>query len=60
VGKPGNFRVVLGVETLDGARSWQAFAYMKGKQLATPLHTGYLETYEDRRFVPFDRRGYGG
>jgi gamma-glutamylaminecyclotransferase len=50
VGKPGNFRVILGVGILDGARSWQAFAYMKGRQLATPLHSGYLETYEDRRY----------
>jgi hypothetical protein len=25
-------------------------------ELATPVHTGHLETYDDGRFVPFERR----
>jgi gamma-glutamylaminecyclotransferase len=56
VGIPGNLRLAIEVETLDGTSAWQAFAYMKGSELARPLHTGYLGIYNDRRFVPFDRR----
>jgi gamma-glutamylaminecyclotransferase len=29
---------------------------MKSRSLANPRHSGYLEIYDERRFVPFDRR----
>lgn len=56
VGKPGNFRVVIEVEALDGSTRWQAFAYVKSRVFASPVHSDLLEFYDDHRFVPFDRR----
>jgi hypothetical protein len=29
---------------------------MKARELAVPVHSGHLENYDDRRFVPFDQR----
>jgi gamma-glutamylaminecyclotransferase len=57
VGKPGNFRLLIQVEALDGKAAWPAFASMKSRVLATPVHSDLLENYDDQRFVPFDRRG---
>lgn len=65
VGKPGNFRVLIQVEALegrtqgrtDGRAAWPAFAYMKSRVLATPVYSDLLENYDDRRFVPVERRG---
>ena len=57
VGKPGNFRVVIEVEALDGSARWLAFAYVKSRVLATPIHSDLLDVFDDDRFVPFDRRG---
>jgi gamma-glutamylaminecyclotransferase len=64
MGKPGNYRVLILVEPLDppaaasaGTAPWPAYAYVKSRVLATPVHTDWLENYDDRRFVPFDRRG---
>jgi gamma-glutamylaminecyclotransferase len=56
VGQPGNLRRVLQVTPIGGqARRW-AFAYMKTRALAHPLHTAYLQEYVDDRFVQPNRR----
>lgn len=57
VGKPGNFRELVEVEPVAGGPAISAFVYMKSRELAQPAHSGYLELYDDRRFIPFDRRG---
>jgi len=52
VGLPGNMRVAIDVEPIGGGRSVSAHAYMKSRDLAQPMHSGYLKIYEDRRFSP--------
>ena len=56
IGKPGNLRVVIEVESLDGGLSCSAMSYMKARELAEPAHSYYLNAYVDRRFVPFGQR----
>ncbi|WP_183748185.1 gamma-glutamylcyclotransferase family protein [Rhizobium sp. BK196] len=56
VGKPGNLRVAIEVEPVVGGPAWSALVYLKSRQLADPIHSGYLRIYENRRFIPFDRR----
>jgi gamma-glutamylaminecyclotransferase len=56
VGKPGNFRVSIEVERVDGGERCAAFAYVKAPELATLAHTEYLDDYQDRRFIPVSRR----
>lgn len=56
VGKSGNFREAIEVESeVDGA-ACSAFSYMKARELADPVHSAYLALYDDRRFIPFDQR----
>lgn len=57
VGIPGNCRKQIDVEPVDGGAPLSAFVYMKARELANPMHTGYLESYHDRRFVPQWERG---
>ncbi|WP_245459836.1 gamma-glutamylcyclotransferase family protein [Rhizobium leguminosarum] len=57
IGMPGNLRVVLDVEPVAGGPICSALAYMKSRRLAHPVHSTYMRVYEDRRFIPFDRRG---
>jgi gamma-glutamylaminecyclotransferase len=52
VGQPGNQRISIDVEPLAGGLRVTAFVYMKAPELAVPAHTGYLDDYQDRRFVP--------
>ena len=52
VGKPGNFRISIEVEPLEGGRSCPAFAYAKSESLARPVHSAFLADYQDRRFIP--------
>src|SRR5215210_2379914 len=52
VGKPGNFRILMDVESLAGTGTTRALAYVKSAEQATPLHTGYLDDYQDARFIP--------
>ena len=56
VGKPGNWRIVIDVEALDGSARCPAFAYVKSRVFAIPIHSDWLDVYDDDRFVPFDRR----
>ncbi|TKT75440.1 gamma-glutamylcyclotransferase family protein [Aquamicrobium sp. LC103] len=56
VGEPGNFRIVLDVELVGAGELRRAFAFVKAPELAKPAHSGYLEDYQDRRFVPPERR----
>lgn len=55
VGQTGSFRRLIDVELADGGRC-RAFAYMKSPSLAVPVHSGYIADYQDRRFVPPERR----
>ena len=56
IGKPGNLRVSVEVERIGGDDTCSAFAYAKSPELATPAHTGHLDDYQDRRFIPPSRR----
>lgn len=56
VGVPGNFRRYIEVEPMNGGAATTAFAFMKARELADPLHSEYLENYEDRRFIPPEAR----
>jgi gamma-glutamylaminecyclotransferase len=52
IGQPGNLRIVLMVEAIPGGETCEAFAYAKAPELASPIHSGYLKDYQDRRFIP--------
>ena len=56
VGKPGTFRVAVDVEPVNDGAPCAAFAYMKSPALADPVHSGYLASYQDRRFIPPEQR----
>ena len=56
VPKPGNLRVPIEVESCDGNIVCTAFAYMKTPDLAQQRHSDFLARYEDRRFIPVERR----
>lgn len=56
VGAPGNFRRLVEVAPIEGGAACPAQAYMKSASLATPVHSEYLEDYQDRRFIPPERR----
>jgi gamma-glutamylaminecyclotransferase len=56
IGIPGNLCVAIDVEPVAGGPICGALAYMKSRQLAEPIHSNYLGVYEDRRFIPFERR----
>src|SRR5436309_5661859 len=47
IGQPGNFRIPVDVEPVDGGAPCAAFAYMKSRALADPIHTDFLESYQD-------------
>ena len=57
IGQPGNLRVLIDVAPLDGGPSTRAYAYMKSRALADPIRSDYLSSYQDRRFIPPERRG---
>ncbi len=52
IGQPGNLRITITVAPLSGDAGCEAFAYAKTPELATPVHSGYLAEYLDRRFIP--------
>jgi gamma-glutamylaminecyclotransferase len=52
IGRPGNLRIALRVEAFLGGETCDAFAYAKAPALATPVISGYLNNYRDRRFIP--------
>jgi gamma-glutamylaminecyclotransferase len=56
IGIPGNFRILLDVESLTRAETTSAFAYVKTAEHAQPVHSGYIEDYQDWRFIPPWRR----
>ncbi|MCA0002632.1 MULTISPECIES: gamma-glutamylcyclotransferase family protein [unclassified Mesorhizobium] len=51
VGKPGNLRVLIEAEPVDGGPPVSAYVYMKSRHLAAPIHSRYLKDYNDRRFA---------
>ena len=53
IGVPGNFRIELRVR---GGPEQRAMAYVKSPELARPVHSGFLSDYQDRRFIPVDKR----
>jgi gamma-glutamylaminecyclotransferase len=56
IGKPGNDRFTIMVESTAQPVIRSAYAYFKSRDLAVPLHTGFLADYQDRRFIPPDQR----
>jgi gamma-glutamylaminecyclotransferase len=56
VGVPGNFRWPIEVESIDGNVKCTAFVFMKAVELTTPIHSGYLVSYQDRRFITPEHR----
>jgi gamma-glutamylaminecyclotransferase len=57
IGVPGNFRRPIEVESIDGNVKFTPFVFMKAAELATPIHSGYLVSYQDRRFIVPEHRG---
>jgi len=56
VGQPGNWRVLIRVTTQPDGDIVSAFAYLKDRFLAEPVHSGLLDVYADSRFIPPERR----
>ena len=56
VGKPGNLRIAIDIEPVRAGARCTAFAYMKSRALADPIHTGCLASYQDRLFIPPEQR----
>lgn len=56
VEKPGNFRRLVAVQALGSRATCRAWCYMKSPELARPLHSGYIEDYQDDRFIPPEKR----
>jgi len=56
VGKPGNFRLEIEVEDIESRERQTAFAFMKERKLAAPMHSDYIADYQDRRFILPERR----
>jgi gamma-glutamylaminecyclotransferase len=57
IGQPGNLRITIEIEPLEGGPVTSAAAYVKEQSLAAPAHSGFLDDYQDRRFIPpWDRR----
>jgi gamma-glutamylaminecyclotransferase len=52
IGELGNFRELIEVEQIEGGASCAANVYFKARGLTSPIHTTYLESYQDRRFIP--------
>jgi gamma-glutamylaminecyclotransferase len=52
VGQPGHTRTVVEVDPLGPGDTCQAIVYVKSPELASPIHSGYLEDYQDHRFIP--------
>ncbi|MFZ0854586.1 MAG: gamma-glutamylcyclotransferase family protein, partial [Hyphomicrobiaceae bacterium] len=56
IGQAGNLRINILVTPLADDEHKEAFAYAKAPELATPVHSAYLDDYQDRRFIPPWRR----
>lgn len=56
VGRPGNFRKLIHVEPLGDGEACEAFVFVKALELMAPIHSGMLEDYQDRRFIPLEKR----
>lgn len=56
VGIPGNFRTSASVVRLCDGVAGFASVYMKSRELAVPVHTPYLNEYQDRRSIPPELR----
>jgi gamma-glutamylaminecyclotransferase len=52
IGRAGNLRIQILVAPSSGGPACDALAYAKEPALATPVHSGYLADYQDRRFIP--------
>jgi gamma-glutamylaminecyclotransferase len=52
VGQPGNTRTLIQIEPLGTGEPCSGIIYVKSPQVASPVHSGYLENYRDRRFIP--------
>jgi gamma-glutamylaminecyclotransferase len=56
VGKPGNFQETIVVEPAEGGACAAALVYMKARELATPVHSSHLASYDDKCFISFKQR----
>jgi gamma-glutamylaminecyclotransferase len=56
LGQHGNLRIKIRVVPLSAGAECEAFAYAKAPELATPVHSGFLDDYRDGRFIPPWRR----
>ena len=56
VGQPGNLRIPVDITPVQDGAPCTAFAFMKSRALADPIHSDYLASYHDHRFIPPDRR----
>lgn len=56
IGLPGNFRITTQVVPLRLGRTCSAQVFVKSPELASPLHTSYLDEYHDCRFIPPKKR----
>jgi gamma-glutamylaminecyclotransferase len=52
IGLPGNIRIRLLVAPLPSQTECEAFAYAKMPEFAILIHSGHLNDYQDRRFIP--------
>lgn len=52
VGDEGSFRSMVDVTPVGGGVTAPAVAFMKFEDWLDPLRSGYLDDYQDRRFVP--------
>ena len=57
MGEPGNSRISTVVEPLGGGSRVRAIVYIKAPELVAPRHTGFLDDYQDKRFIPPWSRG---
>jgi gamma-glutamylaminecyclotransferase len=51
IGSPGNLRVIIDILVSGYGEPLPVVAYLKARYLAVPLHTDYLEDYQDDRFT---------
>jgi gamma-glutamylaminecyclotransferase len=52
VGQPGHWRISIRVRIRRDGEVVSAFAYLKDRFLADPVHSGLLDSYDDTRFIP--------
>lgn len=52
VGTEGSFRAMLQVQAVGGGLVHDAVGFLKDETWLDPIHSDFLSTYNDRRFIP--------